>query len=385
MSSNIMKNSGDYELISASIITKSSNPVEIDVSRIFLGFVVYESIFDNTISGNITISDSNNLWDDYSFGSGETIILEWRTSGVDSSIKVIGEVYDIMGPDKVNDHTSAYTLHFASFQMLDGSRKKTFRGFKETVSNIVNLIKPKIDKNIDIENTIGIEHIVFTGQTLWQAISLCCSKAVSVNQNLGYLFYEDNQKFNFKSIESLYSQNPVVEYNYKDSPIYDDVKNSYEEMFSVIQDYEFIDSNKYIDDILDGQYGTSAGYLSLNNKQFNIYNSYTKKEQQNKINEDKLTISYSINPSINDSHISGNNLEILKSSSFGISIGVFGNSTLYVGQTALITVPKFSILAGSNEKDSFSGKALITSIKHSVDLSGYTQRILLTRRDLEND
>jgi hypothetical protein len=399
--------SGQYELTKAVIKTNSSNPIELDIKGSFVDAAVYESIFEHTMSGNISIADTNNLIQRYALGRGELIELEWNTSGVSQSILASGIVYDITGPVKLNDHSSGFTLHFASPEFIASIKNKMFTGHNEPCSTIVERIFEKIRRQVPIktkplvvETTRNLENVVFTGQTALEAVQMLAERSVSTTGSNGFIFFENNLEFNFTSIESLYKKDPVIEFSFKSSGSFEDVKNAHEEMFNTFQSFDIMDNNKYSDDLLDGQYGSAWGYLSLIDKSMNVYNYDSKKNfDQNKslgkssvsldknFNNDfsdRLSIDYSLNHEMNEPHCVNNRMKLLKTNTFVVDIGAFGNSTLKVGEVCLASIPSFSSESLTPDAvDHVSGKFLVVEIKHILANKQYNQKIKLIKDSYE--
>lgn len=402
--------SGQYELLKLYITTNTNNPVEIDVRSAFIDATVYESIFDQTMSGNVTLADTNNLVQKYGLGNGELVTIEWTTAGVnDATIVSEGVVYDMTPPMRINDHASAFTLHFTSPEMITSMRQKMFNGYRDSCSNIVNVIFDRIrrssknnQKNIELSSTKNIEHIVFTGQTPLDAIRLLTNRSISTNNMSGYMFFEDNTSYKFKPIEELYAQDPVIEYSYRSSSAFEDVKNSHEETSSTFKEFDIDYSNKYADEILDGQYGSATAYFSLKNKSINILNydassnfnvssslgktPFTISSSFNDKYSDRLSINYSSEHNVHEIAKVQNRMKLLKSNSFMVNIGVFGLSTIKVGDVCLAKIPTFSSESLSvNDTDHISGKFLIAEIKHILTPKLYNQRIRLIKDSYEEN
>lgn len=398
--------SGQYELVKLAIMTNTANPIELDISGVFTDALVYESIFDGTMSGNVSFVDTNNLVQKCGLGRGETIIMEWFTAGIDGTpISVVGTVFDMMGPHELNDQASGFTLHFASPEFVESMKRKLFSGHNElcsdTVGRIVERVKRPIKpKSLNATTTRNIEHIVFSGQTPLQGIDMCSRRAISSTNLNGYLFFEDNQQFRFAPIEELYSQEPIAEYKYRSMPVFDDPNNIHEESFNTYQSFEIEPPNKFIDDLDDGQYGSSSGFLSLLDKSLTIhnYNAKSNFNQNNTLgksavsldqnfnsdNSDHLSIHYRSAKSDNESSFMNNRLKLLKSNSTSVNIGTFGNSTLRVGTVIKASVPTFSKESQSaSDFDNVSGKFLIAEIKHILTQKTFNQRIKLIKDSYE--
>lgn len=400
--------SGQYELLKISITTNTRNPVVLNMMTAFIDATIYESIFDETMSGNVSLADTNNLIQKYGLGNGETIEIEWASAGVDNAnIVCTGVVYDLTPPMRVNDHASAFTLHFTSPEMIASMRQKTFTGHRDSCSGIVKSLFERIkrsslskQKEINITSTRNIEHIVYTGQNTLSAIQMATDRAVSNSNKTGYMFYENNKEFMFTPIEDLYSQEPVIEYVYRSSAAFNDVDNAHEESSNVFQEFEIEPSNKYADDIMDGQYGCSTAYLSLKEKSFNVinYNADSEFDRSKSLGKnafvlsssfndkysDKLNIAYSLEHEPNELPKVQNKMRLLKLNTFAVSIGVFGLSTVKVGDVCKAKIPSFSSEdTTQKEVDYISGNFLIAEIKHILTPKIYNQRIKLLKDSFE--
>lgn len=400
--------SGQYELIKLTITTKTSNPVVLDIEPSFTDAAIYESIFDHTMSGNVSFVDTNNIVQKYGLGHGETVEIEWTTAGVgNSTILVSGEVYDLAGPNQIGDHSSGYTLHFASPESLASIKKRMFSGYTTSCSEIIRQIFERIrrmspikTKALIADETRNIENIVFTGQPAISAIQLVVDRAVAASGDHGMLFYENNQEFRLTSLEQLYKQDPVIEYTYKSQPAFEDVKNAQEESFNTFQDFEVDVANKHADDVLDGQYGSAWGYLSLFDKNLSVvnYDSKARYDQAKSLGKnpnildsnfnsdysDRLTIMYSMHHEPNEEAVVLNKMKLLKASTININIGVFGASLIKVGDVCLASIPSFSSDDFSDKSfDAMSGKFLISEIKHLLTPKTYNQRVQLLKDSFE--
>lgn len=398
--------SGQYEMVKLVILTNTANPVELDIGGVFTDALVYESIFDGAMSGNVSFVDTNNLVQKYGLGRGETIVIQWFTAGIDDSpINVTGTVFDMQGPHELNDQASGYTLHFASPEFVESMKRKLFTGHNELCSDIVGRIIEKVQrpikpKSLNATKTRNIEHIVFSGQTPLQGIDMCSRRAISSTNLNGYLFFEDNHEFRFAPIEELYAQEPVAEYKYRSMPVFDNPTNVQEESFNTYQSFEVEPPNKFIDDLDDGQYGSASGFLSLLDKSLTVHNYNAKGNMNpnntlgksavsldqnfNNDNSDHLSIHYRSSKSDNESGFVNNRLKLLKSNSTSINIGTFGNSTLRAGAVIKASVPTFSKESQSTDDfDNVSGKFLIAEIKHILTPKTFNQRIKIIKDSYE--
>lgn len=392
--------SGQLDLTKLTIVTNSKTPVELDMSRTFVDVTLYESITEPCMSGSLSFVDTNNIITLFGLGNGEIVNLEFCTAGASEKIKFSGVVYDITGPAVLNDHASGYTLHYVSPFALSAMRLKLFNAHSGTPSDAVNAIfkKLSLEKRLELEKTKFLENIVFTGDTASEGITMMSKLSISADNNYGYMFYEDNEKFNFKPITSLYSQEPVRDFKFASAPVYENPKNAHEEMFDVYQDIEFEDVSKHIDKISDGQYGSTTISFSLMDKKCNTYTvDHNKLFNKNKSlaqtpfrleiepkHTDKIMISNNIKEMSSEPDLDKNRLSLLKAVEVAINIGVFGDSTLKVGEVVLAAIPSYSSKDfAPDSTDVVSGKFLVADIKHILTPKQYNQRLLLIKDGYE--
>ena len=394
---------GQYNLTKLLLKTNTSQKVEVDLRPAMYDMTLYETIYKETLSGNLTIIESSNIVREYSLGNRETIEIEFNTAGVDKTTKMKAVVYKVGEPQRVSDHATGHTIYFMSEEALNSVRKKTFWGATDVISSLVTRlydgIKRAVDpKPLEVSPTMLIQSYVFTGNEALDAIHMVSSKAMSASGNRGYVFYEDFDKFNFKPLEELYQQDPVVEYAYKNSGVYNDVKNRAAEAFNAYQDYEVLPAANMAQRLTDGLYGSSWANFSINQKFIAIENYDAKKDfdqskslgksplpidnDYNDAYSDRLFLSYSCSTDEAHQPMVLNKMTKARSSAFSVSIGVFGDSTLRVGQTCKANIPNWSsngMQPSGADRDVLTGKFLIAEIKHQFTQKLYTQRIKIVK------
>lgn len=395
---------GQYDLNKLTITTNTSSPVELDIHAVMQDMTIYESIYNNTISGNVTIVDSSNMIREYAIGNYEKIKIEFTTAGVDEVVIVNAIIYKVSKPYRMSEHAAGHTLYFASEESFNSVATKTFTGHEEEISSVVQTLYDRIKrteetKSLIVDRTKNIENYLFTGNSVFEAINMMADQAVSIDDNNGYIFYEDLKQFNFTTLEALYQKEPVIEYAYKNSGVFDDVKKTrIEEAFNSYQDFEIMEYNSYSQNLIDGEYGGAWGNFSIYDKKLSIYNYSVANNfvpdkslgapqvplpngWANNYNN-KLALAYTSNfgtkfiPSVDGRMVK------LRSSNFIVSIGVFGDSTLRVGDTCIANIPNWSsdgMQPSGADRDIYSGKFLITEIKHVFNQKLYTQRVKIIK------
>lgn len=390
--------SGQVDLDELTITTKDNTPTQFDLSRSYVDITLYESLFDKVMSGNVSFVDSSDIVNVYSLGNGETVKLSFKTAGADEGITFEGTVYDITGPAQVSGHASGYTLHFMNSIALESIKTPLFNGYRGKVSDFVSDIYSKLkpDKTLSTLPTKYLDEYVLTGQTPMEAITMFSRSSVGQDGTFGYLFYEDNQQCNFKSVQSLYKQEPVREFFYRDVPSFENVKHSHEEMFDVYQEFAYEDSYKYIEKLKDGVLGCTTMHVGLFDKNMQVTkhtqaswnNTMLGKHINQNVEADhlkaKLRVTYNVQAKQAEPDLEKNTLALLKCVENTFNIGIFGDSTLKAGQTVIAHIPTYASDTFSPDQiDFLTGKFLIGEIKHVITPKMYNQRILLIKDSYE--
>lgn len=394
--------SGDYDLHRLSIFTNTVNQVEIDLRPGMLDMTIYESIYTPIISGNVTVVDSTNMIKENAIGNGELIRISYNTSGIKTPVEYFGIVYKVSEPIRVTEHSTGQTIYFVSPEAFNSLKNRVFNGYTEDNFNIVNKLYEMMKfqarpKELNITPTKNIENYVFTGDTVLEAIDIVTKDSVSTADESGYVFYEDMEKFNFVPLEQLYKTDPVVEYAYKNSSMFDNPNNRAEESFNTYQDFELMPPTNYMQKTMDGEYGSSWAVFSTYTNTLNIIEYGASQDYDstkslgvgpqlstltmfhNPLN--KLSIDYATDSETKFYARIKNTMTKLRSSTVVVSIGLFGDSTIRAGNVCKATIPNWSMTADSDSepKDYISGKFLIAEIKHMFKQNLYTQRMKLVK------
>jgi hypothetical protein len=218
----------------------------------------------------------------------------------------------------------------------------------------------------------------------------------SIEGNNGYVFYEDNQKFNFTPLQELYQQEPIVSYKYGLGGTFEDVDKRNEESFERIQDIRARDENSLSDHVMDGLYGSKHSIFDLITKTFvddstvlynkdEWYNSNkslgkhsSRKKQEQK--EDVIRMSYGSGVDdliLHQDRIDGM-MKRIELELFIADILVFGDSKLKVGDVIEAYIPNLN-MDQQNLESPFSGKFLITAIKHMLKPETYMQALQIQK------
>jgi len=392
---------GAYILKKLEVMFDGEDDVAYNLIPLYLDISIYESMFSVGISGNVTIMDTNSIYNEKFLGNGETITITYETTGSDKEISITGVVYKCSPPTRVNEHTSGLILYFCSEEVINDKRARVRKSYKDVCSSIVeDLHKDISSKKLITIPTKEINHFVGANQHPVDVIAYLARRSMSTTNEGGYLYFENNKQFCFLPIEYLYKQEPIAEYKYKNAGIYEDVDKKEEESFSSIQDYSIIAVPNFMEQIGDGVLGSRSTNLNLLEK--NFYDS-----TYNNIDEFSEANSLAKIPNLNKSLVNGlnndkrytyvddfqkplqafrlKNINILMNTQrYAAKITIWGDTNNIVGSIIKCFLPVWGTNSGKGEvPDPYSGKFLITEIKHTLKRNQYTQTMKLVKDAFE--
>ena len=189
---------------------------------------IYESIYNNAITGTVVIGDTKNQIARMKLQGLERISFKVTTpgqTGLKDSIdfsRTTGDplhVYKITDRKMVNKNLMTYVIHFASREFMRNIRTKVSQAYTGKLDEMVHEItKDYLDskKTLFVETTGNQDKIVVPNMRPFDAINMIAKKAIPQNSRggVGYYFYETTKGFNFRSWESMVSSKS----NFKRSP-----------------------------------------------------------------------------------------------------------------------------------------------------------------------
>lgn len=387
---------GQYNLQKLSLFyDDNGTEKELDLSVAFVHVDLYESIWDNAMSGSVAITDTFGLVELIKLYGGERVELEFSTVGTEQIIEYTGIVYKVSEKHRITEHASGYIIYFNSEEVINSMRTQTQRAFKSEISNIVTSIFGgiKTNKPLEVTKTTGIKGAVFGVHKPIEAINILCADAVSQNNEHGYLFFENNVSYNFKPVELLFKGEPVREYYYRNAGMFNEVSQRVNESFGAIQDIAFLEENSYLDRIVEGQHGVTSEKFDLGSKEIrkaeydrtkgsvglatqrvrrNIEPSY----------QSKSKIRLGFDSVIPEMDYTKNKMVLTELNTIRFQITVFGDSSIKAGDVCVATIPNWN-QDQDEVKGDVSGKFLIGSIHHALSPTTYMQTILIQKEGYE--
>lgn len=223
---------GQFSIGDVKLFTASGNTL--DIGNTVSAINIYEDIFKSSISGDITITDTNNLIMEAPIVGQEYLGFKIITPGLDNvAIDYTDNVFAITRIiNKVSSQpgVQVFSLEFCSPEGLRNYRVRTSKSYTDSIDAIVeDLLTSKFyinsKKTLFIEPTKGIRKIVAPNSPPFRLINQLKVDAISKKHNSPhYMFYENIRGIHFRTLDSLYAQKSIGNFNTGDSGSFDVAK-----------------------------------------------------------------------------------------------------------------------------------------------------------------
>lgn len=235
----------------------------IDIKGLLLEMSYFEDIFRCAITGHILINDSIGFIDKLKLNGSEKIEIKFNKTnksrsdyGISKTLRIvrIGERI------RKNFNTETYSIHFCSEELFFSEQKKISKAYKgkridEIVTDILtNYLNVPTDRQL-VQETDGVYDFVIPYKKPFETINMLLNYARSKENTTAYdfVFFEDKDGFNFRSLQSLYK---IPKYNsYSFSPKSFQPTSNIQEIkrsMNTIHAFTFLDT-------FDSLYGISTG------------------------------------------------------------------------------------------------------------------------------
>ena len=206
---------GEFEIQDAKIFSSSGNIIPLN--GLVMALTIYEGIFSQSMTGAITILDTNSIVKNLPIIGQEYLSFKIKTGSLGGSNKTdiidyTDNVFTIFKIDTrmINNKVEAIVLHFASGEKLLNSRVRVSKSYTNSINNIVqDVLQNKsylnTKKDLFIEGTVGVRKIVAPSDRPFALIRRLATEAISLEHGSPYfMFYENKDGFHFRSLDSLY-------------------------------------------------------------------------------------------------------------------------------------------------------------------------------------
>lgn len=261
---------GDIEVKNVLIISQVGQVT--DIGKITLEVNIFQSLIEHYIQGEFVISDSVGLLEGFGgdresglqggFNGGEVVAITYRMRDDSLPFKThFFGVYDISERQRVDDKNEVYILNCVSAEAYRSTSKTISRAFGGGEGNIIsNMVRTvvnefiydreikdihrnyrdvlgvRIEKQVNIDSTNGVQRFVIPNLTPDDTIDFFAREADNDNHVPYFMFYENSFGFNFRDLNNLIEQEPKERYTY----ISTNVEDNEDDPELTIRDYQKI-------------------------------------------------------------------------------------------------------------------------------------------------
>ena len=409
----------DYTLKSLVLLSQFGS---YDLKNSFIEVSYYEDIFSSFISGVLVISEAEGLIERFNMVGNEYIRLSFsKASDKTFAVDKLFRIYKISNRQLVGTMQSeGYMIHFCSDELLLSEQYKVSKSYpNKPVSNIIvdilqNYLRVPAKKKLNIEPTKGVYDFIVPNFKPFEAINWLSTYAQSATNGVigaDMIFFENKFGYNFYSLQTLFQQPIYKTYNYKPKS-FENANETLDDKFYAVISYQHTDSfdtlqginsgvfaNQLIsiDPLLQTHYTTNFNY----NKYFDASKSLNKHPITNGVknrfdaalydtsqavikvattNSKQKNIPYLANKPGSfskdifiEQYVPNRTAQLSLSNYHKITMKINGDPGASAGLTIQFDLLSMNPSTNKKEKDRFnSGKYLISAVKHTIDIDGYT-------------
>ena len=276
---------GDFELEVLDLVTVSG--MRIDLTASCIGITIFEDIFSLALTGTIALSDAFNLPSHGPILGQEYLYLKIRTpsfpnvetTAIDFSENVF-LVHSISTRKRIADGIQGYVLSFASQELIKNQRLKVTQSLTGSWSDLVEQMLRddkylNTAKNILIEKTAGVKRFVAPNIRPLDVVVLGTKQAIAqTGGEPTFLFYETFDGFHFRSLASIYNEQPSFLFKTvqpgSNPPVGRGMNIA--KQLETILDYSIVNNNDTIIGYRGGMYGSKLITHDIVNKTYKTSN-----------------------------------------------------------------------------------------------------------------
>ena len=361
---------------------------------------IYEDVFAPFTTVSVVLKESVDYINIFPFVGEEYLELEIVTPESESPIKGKFYIYKITDREMVKDREVVYTIKGISEEYLTDANRKISKTFSGNVADIAHKLLTteglSTHKKLFIEKSSNTTAFTANFWNPVKCLNYACTNAINIYHSPTYLFFENRQGFNFRSIDELLkspSYHKFVKDNYSRSL----VGNSTTTVLNPQEDYKRILEisipvlTDYMEDIQTGRLKSRLITYDIVTKQYSVKDYSVKKDTEHPstlLNQypsySKYATSNSTSTIISMPKYYGNfdkfgdvtnastiqkrlsfftNLEKYK-----VNIQVLGRTDYTVGQVVELDIPRVTQITKDMDPQDplLSGRYFVSAISHMI-------------------
>ena len=419
---------GEYQLKELLVYTSSGNVL--NLTKAVQNIEIFEDMFSTALSGTLLILDVDNIGENGPVIGQEYMTMKITTPTLDDQEIDITQssfaIYKVTTRESINQDTQLLALSFTSPELLRDKRVRVSKSFTDPIDKIVESILTderyiNTNKDIYIEPTAGIRKVISPNLHPYGFISNLTQEAVTSKSASPYFFFFENLKgIHFKSLDRILAEDTVGEFNVGNLTNLENKSVNVEKDLNRALSFEINSNNDMLLNIQGGMLGSSIIKYNIYNKSFEKlrYNYFNDFEKFDRIDENPLyntneidefgntigsfgdsrvhlhpinasgdldtqhtdpTSSYSYSTNKTNETILFRRAKIMElNNAVNITMRINGNTTIAAGQTINLTVPVSGRIHEKENDEYYSGRYLITKLRHTFSQTDKKHEILLT-------
>lgn len=373
------------------IFITNVNGRQIELSKLLVNVDIYENIFDPFLNGKIVLVDTLDIMKNFIIIGNESLDITIHTTDADRAINLSFRVYKInRDPNNFRGDVKrkVIELYFCSEETITGNKNsisKKFNGSPEAIVQTLLTDYLSSSKTLTSDST-SAEITIFSNYWKFMKIIDFASKLSQNSQFSDYIFYEDFDGFNFRSISNLINQESVNNLSFSTDTLSFIGNNN-------IKIFKFENYFNIFEALKSGMFGTTFFQPDDTNYAFtkytktlsDVYNDITTNGATKHFDDDlssntNLVATNFYEPSVSQKRLSA--LKLLQY--YNLTIQLNGDFGRKCGQNVNLDFPNLDNENVINEF--YNGRWFISGIRHMINQKNiYTQNVSLCKNAFFND
>ena len=281
MSEKSLNYAGEFIIETCTILTLSGTSISLKDQ--FASVNIYESIFNNSITGDISFIDTNDLVSNLPIVGQEKLALRLTVPSQNSKDRDVSIDYTetTLSVTKVNivtdfnENTKVVVLSFTTPELLTNNRIRISQKYEgePSVDMVQNILRNELNskKEFYYEKTSNNFKMIAMNQRPFDFINKLSQRCLSSKYNYSptFLFYETTKGFHFRTLDSMFNEDNVI-MSYAEMIPNLKHNNALENMFNLLS-YEFFSAPDILTSTRNGMYSSKLLLLDLHNKVSKTY------------------------------------------------------------------------------------------------------------------
>lgn len=416
-SSSSLRFAGDVQIKEVQL--NSLNGQVANVTGQVVSIEVYEDLFSPFISLSIVLQESVDYINLFPFTGEEFVDLTLVTPSMDTPITGRFYIYKITDREYTKEKEVVYAIKAISEEFLTDANSKVTKSFSGNVAEIAQRLLGKdglnTKKKVHIEKTLNTTKFVANFWPPSKCLSYAATSSTSATSSPTYLFYENRDGFNFRSVDELLkaqTHHKFIKDNYSRTPEadgVDSIKDPKEDYKRIIE-FSVPVLTDYMNDIQNGRMKSRMISHDIVTKKYSVldYSVKTDKIPSTLLNPNPAYSKYtSANAAstiltMPKHYANFNNFTDTTShklyqrrlsffqnlNKYKVNMQVLGRTDYTVGQIVDVYVPKATQLSKQDEDPRdmmLSGRYLVSAISHIITRKNHVCNFEIIKNSVLSD